>query len=64
LPRLLASPTALQDPPRPRKAKRISSERALTAERAFVEAAAKSDPAALDQLLDVRFTWTEASGKR
>jgi hypothetical protein len=28
-----------------------------------VEAAAKSDTAALDKLLDVRFTWTDASGK-
>jgi hypothetical protein len=37
-------------------------EGALAADRAFVEAAAKSDTAALDKMLDVRFTWTDASG--
>jgi hypothetical protein len=36
---------------------------ALAADRAFVEAASKSDAAALDKLLDARFTWTDASGK-
>ncbi|HYT08027.1 MAG TPA: nuclear transport factor 2 family protein [Rugosimonospora sp.] len=63
LPRLLASPTALQESSQAPQGQKDFQQRALTAERAFVEAAAKSDPAALDQLLDVRFTWTDASGK-
>src|SRR6266704_494819 len=63
LPRLLASPTALQESSQAPQGQKDFQQRALTAERAFVEAAAKSDPAALVQLLDVRYTWTGASGK-
>src|SRR5690242_6701627 len=38
-------------------------QRALAADQAFVEAASKSDTVALDNMLDVRFTWTDANGK-
>jgi len=38
-------------------------QRALAADQAFVDAASKSDTAALDKMLDARFTWTDANGK-
>src|SRR5437879_8606210 len=62
-PRLLASPIALQESPQAPQGQKDFEQRALIAERAFVDAAAKSDAAALDKLLDVRFTWTAAGGK-
>src|SRR5579864_8509387 len=36
---------------------------ALEADHAFLEAVAKGDHAALDTLLDMGFTWTDAAGK-
>jgi hypothetical protein len=63
-PRLLASPAALQESGEGSQFQQAKFEqRALAADRAFVEAAAKSDTAALDKLLDVQFTWTDANGK-
>lgn len=63
-PRLSASPAAPQAPAQGAQAlKEDFEQRALAADRAFVDAAAKSDTAALDKLLDARFTWTDASGK-
>jgi hypothetical protein len=62
--RLLASPAARQESPQgPQGQKADFEQRALAADRAFVEAASKSDTTALDKLLDARFTWTDASGK-
>src|ERR1700758_3770234 len=64
LPRLLALPAAPQAPNVAAQGQREAFEqRALAADRAFVEAAAKSDAATLDTLLDARFTWTDANGK-
>lgn len=40
-----------------------ANQTALQADRAFVNAAAKRDTAALDKLLDADFTWTDAAGK-
>jgi Domain of unknown function (DUF4440) len=63
-PRLPASSAAAQAPAAGAQGQKEAFEqRALAADRAFVEAAAKSDAAALDSLLDARFTWTDASGK-
>jgi hypothetical protein len=62
LPCLLAFPPAPQEYPQGPQGQKDFEQRALAADRAFVEAAAKSDTAALDKLLDARFTWTDASG--
>jgi hypothetical protein len=63
LPRLMAAPSTPQGPAQgPQGQKEEFEQRALAADRAFVEAATKSDTVALDKLLDVRFTWTDASG--
>lgn len=63
-PRLLASPAASPQESEGSQFQQAKFEqRALAADHAFVEAAAKSDTAALDQLLDVRFTWTSTNGK-
>jgi hypothetical protein len=62
-PRLLASAPAMQVSTQGAQDRRKEFEQsALAADRAFLEAAAKSDTAALDKMLDVRFTWTDASG--
>jgi len=64
LPSLLALPPAPQTPNLAAQGQKEAFEqRALAADRVFVEAAAKSDAAALDTLLDARFTWTDANGK-
>jgi hypothetical protein len=64
LPRQLASPAAPQaSAPGSPGQKAEFEQAALAADRAFVEAASKSDAAALDKLLDARFTWTDASGR-
>ena len=64
LPRLLASPAAPQAPNAAAQGQKEAFEqRALAADRAFVEGAAKSDMAAIENLLDARFTWTDANGK-
>jgi hypothetical protein len=63
VPRLMASPSALQQASVGSQGQKDLEQRALAADRAFVEAAAKSDAAALDKLLDGRFTWTDANGK-
>ena len=63
-PRLLASPAASPQESEGSQFQQAKFEqRALAADHAFVEAAAKSDTAALDKLLDVRFTWTSTNGK-
>jgi hypothetical protein len=61
--RLLASPVALQQSSVGPQGQKDFEQRALEADRAFTDAAAKSDTAALDKMLDVRFMWTDASGK-
>jgi hypothetical protein len=62
--RLLALPAAQQAPNVAAQGQKEAFEqRALAADRAFVEAAVRSDAAALDTLLDARFTWTDANGK-
>ena len=63
VPRLVAAPAALQQSAVGVPGQKDFEQRALAADHAFVEAAAKSDTAALDKLLDARFTWTDASGK-
>jgi hypothetical protein len=63
LPRLLASPVALQASEQGAQGRKDFEQHALAADRAFMDAAAKSDTAALDKLLDARFTWTDAGGK-
>ena len=62
---LLAVPAGLQAPAQssPNPQKEDFEQRALAADRAFMDAVAKSDTAALDKFLDVRFTWTDANGK-
>lgn len=62
LPRLLASPSAVQQASVGQQGQKDFEQRALAADRAFVEAATRSDTAALDKMLDVRFTWTDANG--
>jgi hypothetical protein len=62
LPCLLASPSAAQQASVGQQGQKDFEQRALAADRAFDDAAAKSDTAALDKLLDVRFTWTDANG--
>ncbi len=63
-PRLLASPAASPQESESSQFQQAKFEqRALAADHAFVEAATKSDTAALDKLLDVRFTWTSTNGK-
>lgn len=61
--RLGASPAAAQQSSVGVPGQKDFEQRALMAERAFDEAAAKSDMAAVDKLLDVRFTWTDANGR-
>ena len=63
LPRLLADPGAAQESSQGQQGLKDFEQRALAADRAFVEAAAKSDTGTLDKLLDARFTWTDASGR-
>lgn len=63
LPRLRASSATPQQSPQVSQGPKDFEQRALAADRAFAEAAAKSDTAALDALLDARFTWTNANGK-
>ena len=63
LPRLLASPAAPQESPQSQGQKADFEQSALAADRAFAEAAFKSDTTALDKVLDARFTWTDATGK-
>jgi hypothetical protein len=60
---LLAAPPARQQASVGQQGQKDFEQRALAADRAFVEASAKSDTAALDKLLDARFTWTDANGK-
>ncbi len=62
-PRVLASPAGRQESPQNPQGQRDFEQRAVAADRAFDEAAAKSDAPALDKLLDVRFTWTDANGR-
>lgn len=62
LPRLLASPSAVQQASVGQQGQKDFEQRAFAADRAFVEAATRSDTAALDKMLDVRFTWTDANG--
>ena len=62
LPRLVASPSAAQQASVGQQGQKDFEQRALAADRAFVEAAGRSDAAALDKMLDVRFTWTDANG--
>ncbi len=47
----------------PRPAAPADDSSALQADRAFVQAVAKSDKAGLETLLDPEFTWTDAAGK-
>jgi uncharacterized protein DUF4440 len=63
LPRLTASPSVLQQASVGQQGQKDFEQRALAADRAFNDAAAKSDTAALDELLDMRFTWTDANGR-
>lgn len=63
VPSSLASGAALQQASVGPQGQKDFEQRALAADRSFAEAASKSDTAALDKLLDVRFTWTDASGK-
>lgn len=63
LPRVLASPSALQQASVGAQGQKDFEQRALAADRAFLEAAARSDGMALDKMLDARFTWTDAGGK-
>jgi uncharacterized protein DUF4440 len=60
---LAASPAAAQQSSVGAPGQKDFEQRALTADRAFDDAAAKSDTAALDKLLDVRFMWTDANGR-
>ena len=62
LPRLLASPSTVQHASVGQQGQKDFEQRALAADRAFVEAASKSDTAALEKMLDMRFTWTDANG--
>ena len=62
LPCLLASSSAVQQASVGQQGQKDFEQRALAADRAFDDAAAKSDTAALDKLLDMRFTWTDANG--
>jgi hypothetical protein len=62
--RLLASAAVPQAPNVAAQGQKEAFEqRAMAADRAFVEAAAQSDKAALDTMLDARFTWTDAAGR-
>jgi hypothetical protein len=63
LPRLMASPWAAQQASVGQQGQKDFEQRALAADHAFVEAAGRSDTAALDKMLDVRFTWTDANGR-
>ena len=63
LPRVLASPAAPQEPAQPQDRKVAFEQAAIGSDRAFVEAAAKSDTGTLEKLLDTRLTWTDANGK-
>ena len=63
MPGLLASPGARQESPQNPQGQKDFEQRALAADRAFVDAASKSDTVALDKVLDARFTWTDAYGK-
>lgn len=62
LPRLMATPSPAQQAPVGQQGQKDFEQRALAADRAFVEAASRSDTAALDKMLDMRFTWTDANG--
>ena len=63
LPRPLASPAVPQESPQNPQGQKDFEQRALAADRTFMEALTKPDTAALDKLLDARFTWTDANGK-
>jgi hypothetical protein len=63
LSRLMASPSAVQQASVGQQGQKDFEQRALAADRAFVEAAVRSDTAALDKMLDARFTWTDANGR-
>jgi hypothetical protein len=63
LPRLMASSSAVQQASVGQQGQKDFEQRALAADRAFVEAAVRSDTAALDKMLDARFTWTDANGR-
>jgi hypothetical protein len=58
-----AWPRAPQEPKESAAEQQAFLQRVLDADRAFDEAAAKSDTAALDKLLDTQFTWTDFNGK-
>lgn len=59
---LTASSSAAQQASVGQQGQKDFEQRALAADREFQSAAFKSDTAALDKLLDVRFTWTDANG--
>ena len=63
LPRLMATPSPAQQASVGQQGQKDFEQRALAADRAFNAAAAQSDTAALDKLLDMRFTWTNANGR-
>jgi hypothetical protein len=62
-PGLPAFAAARQQSPQNPQGLKDFEQRALAADQAFVDAASKSDMAALDKMLDARFTWTDANGK-
>jgi hypothetical protein len=63
LPRVLSAPALPQEPAQSPEQKAAFEQAAIAADHAFVDAALKSDTASLQNLLDARFTWTDASGK-
>ena len=63
LPDSLASVAARQQSPQNPQGVKDFEQRAMAADQAFVDAASKSDTAALEKMLDARFTWTDANGK-
>ena len=61
-PRVLLATARPQESAQSPEQKASFEQAALTADRAFVDAALKSDAGSLEKILDTRFTWTDASG--
>lgn len=61
-PRVFAAPRVPQESAQSPEQKASFEQASVSADRAFVDAALKSDSGSLEKLLDTRFTWTDASG--
>jgi hypothetical protein len=61
-PRVLLATARPQESAQSPEQKASFEQAALTADRAFADAALKSDAGSLEKILDTRFTWTDASG--